>query len=716
MNYVTSNILFGEVIWYTVEDSQVLDSDVKLNRENPQDLTNAYLVADSSPGYSYSFSPQSCESNNLEDIFPIEKYSKYTASVSKWYINSSSPPEHSSLDKNTVSEMEFVNRTSPSEVLLTRLRPTEKQNISNNYSSAKSEQETWCNSESGGDRKQSDRESFRDRYEENLFTRKLNIAVSEEKEGGKSTSGSSCKKESDVLKTVIKNTVRCQYDKTSDGSEVEEKVTENEGKNLEPSRGNCSSNRESKICTLETHGMKLASNKESDTIKKKSSKLTGKQKSGRNPTIKHYFKMKNTKHISSCSESEQSVKTPDSISDSDDCVPGTPVHTTQFGIEYTNRNEDTPVNSLQSLDHRVKGCRYALRNQLAKSKLADYDTVKSSNKTEMPLGNCSKPTKQGKCSKLFTKRKRQKPLVDASKKVNAGIPLYFGSPVQVVKCSVARNFEITDNSICGTVHENNSQLNHSPCHSVIVPRREDPENCGKRSTFHSVFQQHLKNTVNTTNSDDIYNEHLSISSRKELEEKIGLSNDSLICGIGQQELKIVPDASLKTNNNFETKYRQEVATSSDNSETKHEQEATSNDNEGQDFKVSHLTLQQLEQRFKNNVQHLCDIMKGKKYCWRHEQFKKGGTASNNLHYAVTTVPYTDSQLDHLLSLLRETFCHKHSYVTYSDYIMKVLLPEATTKIFMDEFSLSHQETLHKIHNIYIISDTSWYSPTIDHAQ
>jgi hypothetical protein len=138
-----------------------------------------------------------------------------------------------------------------------------------------------------------------------------------------------------------------------------------------------------------------------------------------------------------------------------------------------------------------------------------------------------------------------------------------------------------------------------------------------------AFQQQLKTTVNATNEDDIHNEHLCNSPRKELEEIIGLSEDSLLCGIGQQEFKIVPDVSLKTGDNFETNYRQEVATSSDKFETKYEEEeATSGDNEGQDFKMSHLTLEQLEQRFKNNVKYLRDILKDEKYCWCHEQLKK----------------------------------------------------------------------------------------------
>lgn len=68
--------------------------------------------------------------------------------------------------------------------------------------------------------------------------------------------------------------------------------------------------------------------------------------------------------------------------------------------------------------------------------------------------------------------------------------------------------------------------------------------------------------------------------------------------------------------------------------------------------------------------------------------------------AVSTIPYTDSQLNHLLLLICNTFYRK-----YIDYIMKVLLPEATTKMCMDQFSLSHEETLQKIHKIHIASDT-----------
>jgi hypothetical protein len=710
LNYVTGNKLCNEVMWHTVEDLKVPDSDVKLNRENSKDLTNAYVVAGSSAGYSCNFSSPSYESDNLEGLFPFEKFSKYTGELIKCYVSSSSSPEHSSFGdehkcefNNNVSEVELVSRTSPSEVL-TRPRPIEKHNVRNHYSSAKSKEGTKCHSDLSDDH--SDRESSRSRYEEKLSLGKLrqksiHPVVSEEKD----TSGCSWEKESDVpdiLKAVIKNTIGCQGDPTSDGRKVEETVTDSGSKNVEPTTGNYSSNKEHKIFTLETDVMEVASSKKSGTVKKKSSKL---QKCGSNSTIKHYFKMKNPEHFSSSSDSEQSVRTPD-VSNSDDSVPGTSVHTTQFGIQYMNRTEMSPVVSPSSLSHCLIDPKSSARIQMAKSGLVDCGTDKSSHKTEVPLGHCSKHTKQGKSNRLSTKRKRYKSSLEVSKNVNASILSYFGSPVQTVKYSV-RKYDITDNAVCGTDNEKNSQQKHSPCHSNYFPMRQDAGNWGEGSSLQIPFQQQLETTVNATNEDDIHNNHMCNSFRRELKEVIELSEGPL-CDTGQHELNIVPDVSINDSDNLETNNRQEVTTSTDNFETrcKEQEEAISSQNEEQDFKVVHLTLEQLEQRFKNNVEYLRDILMGKKYCWRHEQFKKGGTALHSLHYAVAVVPYTNKQLDHLLLLLRKTFFHEHNYVTYFNYIVKVLLPEATAKIFMDEFSLDHQEALNKIHEVYIASDTA----------
>jgi hypothetical protein len=709
LNCATVDKLCSEITWHTVEDLRMLYDDVSLKRGNSQDLGNLCVVADSPSGYSNNIS-----SHSYKSVFPVEKYSEYTGAVTKCYINSSSSPEHASLNdehksesefNNPVPEVELVNKTSPSEVS-TMPGPTERQSISSHHSSAKRRQGTKCDSVSSDDRYYPKRERSRSKYEKSVRKlRQKNIhTVVSEQEG---TSRSSLEEKSDmpdILKTVIKDPLRyCQDDIISEGRKIEDNMIENGGKSEEQTKGNYSPNKEHNIFTLKTEKIELASNKESGTSKKKSSKLSKKQKCGSSLTIKHYFKMKNTEHVSSCSSSEHNVKTSD-VSSSDDCVPSTPIHTTKFGIQYINKSQNSPVKSHTSLEHHLKDPKSSVRIQLTESESVDCDTVKSSSNTEMPLDDCSKRTKQEKCE-LSRKRVRNKPIAEVSKKVNAGILSYFGPPVQVIKCSDARKFELTDDTTCGADKENNFQFKRSP-YTVNVPARKRPGKCGKGASLQRVCQQQLKSTVNAVNEEDTDNEYLYNSSRKELENIIKLSEDSLLCGIEQQGLKIVPDVSMKTIYRFETSYREETI-SGDNCETKYEEGVViSSDDKGQDFKVSHLTLEHLEQRFKNNVKYLRDIMKGEQYCWRHEQFKKGGPASRNLRYALATFPYTDSQLDHLLTLLREVFCRKHSFVTCADYIMKVLLPEATAKIFMDEFSLSHQEALQKIHEMCYPSCTS----------
>jgi hypothetical protein len=710
---VTDDKLCSEIIWQTVQDFQLLASHVKLKKENSKDLTNTNMATDSPTGCSSNLIPYLCKPNNLEELFPIEKYSKYTGAVTKWYVNPNSP-EHFSLNSGQECEFEFhnptseeaiMNNTSSSEIL-TNLKHSQKQNMSNDCSITNGKQGIECGSNLGSDRHHSSRK---------LYLRKLrqrNTPTTTSEEEG--TSGSIWKMDSDVpnvSKPLMKNTIRYEDHVASYGRKVEHCMTEKEGKNEKQNRGNDTSNNGHKTCILKTEMvMELASlnessknkkyvkkcnDKKSGTLKSKSSKLGSKRSCESNMKPMHYFQMRNTKRISLFSSSEQGVKTQEelytNVSSSDDCVPGTPVHATQFGVQYTNKTENSPVKNPTSLVPQLN------------SKSVDYNTDKSSSKnvpestikTEITLGHYSKHLKKEKCSKLSTRRRRHKSTAEVSES---------GSPVQLVKCSVARKTEIINDALSGTANENTSQLKHQS--SINLSTRKGLGESGRGSSLQGVFLQQLKPTVRHTKKGDSHNEYSCNSSREESRKITRLPKDSSLYGVGQQELKIVPDVSLKTSDNSETSHRQEVAQSSDIFKTNHEQVVTGSDSEGQDFKVSHLTLEQLDQRFNRNVKYLRDILNGKKYCWRHEQFKKGGTNSYNLHYAIATFPYTDSQLDHLLLLLRNTFCRKHSFVTFYDYIVKVLLPEAATKIFMDEFSLSHHEALHKLHKIHIISDTS----------
>lgn len=654
--------LCSEIIWQTLEDFQRISNDIKLRKES-QDCTNAYVTTDSFPGYSDDSDSYSCESDTPEKFFTIEKYSKYTGAVIRQYVNPNSP-EHSSPNSkhkcdfqfnNLGSEVESVN-SKPTSVVSAKLRPEKKQNISHDYGGAKNKQRPKCDSSSDDDRHHLSRTGNESKYEGKFSVNRPKLknmatAIHEEE----CTSGSRWKMENDMLndsKIVTEN----PEDTISERRKVDS-TAENKGKSELQNRGAYTLNRERKSCPMGTDMvMKVASfketsvdqncirrgnKKESDSVKKRLSQLNKKRTHKNNLTIKHYFQTKNTKHVSLFGSSEESVETPH-ISSTDDCVPGTPIHTTQFGIQLISKTENLSVESPVSLGHYVREPKCSVRIQQTKSEPVDYDTDKSS--SEAKLTGYSKHTKKKRCSKLSARTKR----------ANRDIPSYSGSQM------------------------------------------------GKRdrgSSLQNFYHQQLKSAVQAINE----GEHF-LSSSEESEKRAAISEDLLLCGAEQKELKIVPDVSLKTSDNFETNHGQEAVTNDDNTETIPKQAVTSSNNQ-EDFKVSHLTLEQLEQKFKSNVKYLYGILKGEKYCWRHEQFKKGGTDSRNLCYAVSTIPYTDSQLNHLLLLIRNTFYRKYSYMNHFDYIMKVLLPEATTKIFMDQFSLSHEETLQKIHKIHIASDT-----------
>ncbi|XP_023718184.1 uncharacterized protein LOC111870280 isoform X2 [Cryptotermes secundus] len=662
LNSVADDKFYSEIIWQTVEDFQRIPNDIKLRKE-AEDRTNAYVATDSLPGYSDDCDSYSCESDTPEKFFTIEKYSKYTGAVIRQYVNPDSP-EHSSPNSkhkcdfhfsNLGAEVESVN-SKPTSAVSVKFSPRKKQNISHDCSGAKDKQRPKCDSSSDDDRHHLSKTRNARKYEGKFCVNRpkwKNMANVIYKEEG--TSGSKWKMENDMLndpKTVTENPTRCYEDTISERRKVDS-TAENKGKSELQSRGAYTSNRTHKTCSMETDVvMKVTSfketsadnkyirrgnSKESDSAKTRISQLNNKRTHKNNRTINHYFQTKKTEHVSLFGSSEESVETPH-ISSTDDCVPGTPIHTTQFGIQLISKTENLSVESPVSLGHCVREPKCSVRIQQTKSEPVDYDTDKSSSKAK--LSGYSNYTKKKKCSILSARRKRHKSAAEISKRASGHIPSYFGS--QVGKSD-------------------------------------------RKSSLQNVYQQQLKSVVQAVNEGE-----LLPSSSEESGKGTAISEDLLLCGAEQKELKIVPDVFLKTKDNFETNHGQEAVTSSNNQE---------------DFKVSHLTLEELEQKFKSNVKYLYGILKGEIYCWRHEQFKKGGTDSRNLCYAVSTIPYTDSQLNHLLFLIRNTFYRKYSYMNHFDYIMKVLLPEATTKIFMDQFSLSHEQTLQKIHKIHIASDT-----------
>jgi hypothetical protein len=659
----------SEIIWQTVEDFQRLTNGIKL-RKKIQDLTNACMATESFPGYIDNSDSYSCELDTLENLFITEKYSKYTGAITKQHVNPNSP-EHSSPNNaqkcgfhfnNLGSEVESVNNN-PIDVISAKKKSREKQNISHNYGVAKSKQRQKCDSASDDHRHHFSRKKHASRYEgkssvnRHKWKKNMDTTISEE-EGT-----SRWEEENDVFsdsKTVTKDPTRRRRDVISERKKVDSTV-EDKGKGELQNRGAFTSNRELKTCSIKTDmGIKVGSfketsannkyirrgkNKESDSVKERLSQLNNIRTHESNLTIKHSFQTKSREHVLLFSSSEESVETPHKTST--DCVPGTPIHATQFGIQLASKTENFPVESPVSVIHCLREPKCSVRIQQTKSEPMDYDTDKSSSKAKM--SGYSKHTKRKKISELSTRRKKHKSAMEVSKRASGGIPSYFGS-----------------------------QMGKSD----------------SRSSLQNVYEQQLKTAVQAINE----GEHFFISTEEKPEKRTVLSVDLLLRDTEQKGI------TVNTSDNSKANHGQEVVTNGDNTETIQKQVVTSSNNQ-EDFRVSHLTLEQLEEKFRSNVKYLYGILKGEKYCWRHEQFKKGGTDSRNLCYAVSTIPYADSQLDHLLLLIRNTFYRKYSYMNHFDYIMKVLLPEATTKIFMDEFSLSHEETLQRIHKIYIVSDT-----------
>ncbi|XP_038075216.1 uncharacterized protein LOC119742993 [Patiria miniata] len=103
-------------------------------------------------------------------------------------------------------------------------------------------------------------------------------------------------------------------------------------------------------------------------------------------------------------------------------------------------------------------------------------------------------------------------------------------------------------------------------------------------------------------------------------------------------------------------------------------------------KLSSLHLQRLVSR---NKRYLKEIFVGKRPCKRHADYKQGGSTRANLAYEAWYGPYSEEQVDCVMSELVTIYCASHN--KYFDYVSKVLLPEALTKICMDVLHTSLEE-------------------------
>lgn len=96
--------------------------------------------------------------------------------------------------------------------------------------------------------------------------------------------------------------------------------------------------------------------------------------------------------------------------------------------------------------------------------------------------------------------------------------------------------------------------------------------------------------------------------------------------------------------------------------------------------IEDLTLDQTAQLVWQHASELRRIFEGKKYCRRHEDYKKGGRLKGDLAFQVQFGQFSEEQRDTIMDALTSMFCYKHS--KYFDYVSKVLLPETLVMIYM----------------------------------
>jgi len=96
--------------------------------------------------------------------------------------------------------------------------------------------------------------------------------------------------------------------------------------------------------------------------------------------------------------------------------------------------------------------------------------------------------------------------------------------------------------------------------------------------------------------------------------------------------------------------------------------------------IEDLTADQTEQLVWECASELREIFEGKKYCRRHEDYKKGGRMKGDLAFQVQFGQFSEEQRDKIMGVLTAMFCYKHS--KYFDYVSKVLLPETLVMLYM----------------------------------
>ncbi|XP_050296682.1 uncharacterized protein LOC126736396 [Anthonomus grandis grandis] len=107
----------------------------------------------------------------------------------------------------------------------------------------------------------------------------------------------------------------------------------------------------------------------------------------------------------------------------------------------------------------------------------------------------------------------------------------------------------------------------------------------------------------------------------------------------------------------------------------------------------HLSLEDIDRYFEDNITFLSQIITGKIYSDRHKRYYDKENVQDiqtaaNLTCSTSTIVFSFEQLDKMIALMREKFDPKDLNTSYS---VKVLVPELCLRIFMDVHGMNKRE-------------------------
>lgn len=112
----------------------------------------------------------------------------------------------------------------------------------------------------------------------------------------------------------------------------------------------------------------------------------------------------------------------------------------------------------------------------------------------------------------------------------------------------------------------------------------------------------------------------------------------------------------------------------------------------------HLTLEEITQYFKKNTTFLTDIMSGKHFSKRHNEFKQKHLQKCQFHLtaSLSMIVFSFEQIHKMANLMSEQFDPDNQ--NKDEYFFKVLIPELCLKIFMDTHKMSEEEAVNYLQN------------------